>query len=169
MYDHLTDLEQSKIYTITFDVNENYNKQKIKCVKVLIKLENSIFEFSQLIEGKDQVLARLGALLETVDAYDPLPAEYEVIDCRYEAHRGPWEDATRLRRDGRLLAMGSNIECPVVAIHGDHDPHPAEGVRGPLSALLGDFSFVLLERCGHKPWIERWAKEAFFRFLGKEL
>ena len=42
MYDHLEDLKQGKIYTITFDTHESYSKQKIKCVKVLIKLENSI-------------------------------------------------------------------------------------------------------------------------------
>ena len=40
--DNLKELEEGKIYTITFDVNENYNKQKIKCIRIVIKLENSM-------------------------------------------------------------------------------------------------------------------------------
>jgi pimeloyl-ACP methyl ester carboxylesterase len=51
--------------------------------------------------------------------------------------------------------MGKNIECPVVAIHGDYDPHPADGVRIPLSNVLKDFRFILLGKCGHVPWFER--------------
>lgn len=42
MRNHLCDLEEGKIYTISFQINELYSNQKIECVKVLIKLENSI-------------------------------------------------------------------------------------------------------------------------------
>jgi pimeloyl-ACP methyl ester carboxylesterase len=121
------------------------------------------------MEGKDEALSRLGTLMSSVDAYDPLPEAQEASECSWSAHMGPWEDAARLRRDGSLLTMGRSIDCPVVAIHGDHDPHPAEAVEDPLSALLQDFRFILLERCGHKPWVERWAKEAFYLVLEREL
>jgi pimeloyl-ACP methyl ester carboxylesterase len=57
----------------------------------------------------------------------------------------------------------------VVAIHGDHDPHPAAGVQEPLSATLAQFRFILLERCGHRPWIERQARDAFYEALEEEL
>jgi len=42
MYNHLSDLEEGKIYNITFDIYEAYAQQKIKCIKILIKLKNSI-------------------------------------------------------------------------------------------------------------------------------
>lgn len=74
-----------------------------------------------------------------------------------------------MRRTGKLLELAKQIHCGVMAIHGDYDPHPAEGVREPLSAVLKDFRFVLLKQCGHKPWIERQAKEEFFRVLEREL
>jgi len=67
------------------------------------------------------------------------------------------------------LELGKRIECPVVAIHGNYDPHPAEGVERPLSAVLNNFRFVLLEKCGHSPWIERQAKEKFYEILEEEL
>lgn len=56
-----------------------------------------------------------------------------------------------------------------MAIHGDYDPHPAEGVRRPLSRVLDDFEFVLLESCGHRPWIERAARDWFYDILRQEL
>jgi pimeloyl-ACP methyl ester carboxylesterase len=115
--------------------------------------------------------ARLGALAAKTDAYDPLP-EAEAPEGGETLPRLDRADAARvlaeaqaMRASGELLEAGKQIRCPVVAIHGAHDPHPAEGVRVPLSGLLADFTFHLLERCGHKPWIERQAREAFYCIL----
>ena len=63
------------------------------------------------------------------------------------------------------LARVRRICCPVVAIHGAYDPHPAEGVEKPLSAALREFRFVLLDRCGHTPWLERHARAAFYEAI----
>jgi pimeloyl-ACP methyl ester carboxylesterase len=57
----------------------------------------------------------------------------------------------------------------VVAIHGDYDPHPAEGVRKPLTEVLEDFRFILLKKCGHTPWREQEARDDFFRILKREI
>jgi len=54
---------------------------------------------------------------------------------------------------------------PVTAIHGDYDSHPAEGVRLPLFSVLKNFQFILLEKCGHTPWNERYARDQFFGVL----
>ena len=79
------------------------------------------------------------------------------------------KDATDMRRSGRLLALATQIKCPVVAIHGDYDPHPAEGVQEPLSAALERFQFILLKQCGHRPWMERQARDKFYTVLREEL
>ena len=92
-----------------------------------------------------------------------------MVDCRADIFQGVWPAAAQLRRDGKLLELGKHIKCSVVAIHGDYDPHPAEGVQKPLSAILKDFRFILLKNCGHKPWIEQQAKEKFFQILKKEI
>ncbi len=63
----------------------------------------------------------------------------------------------------------SNINCPVAAIHGDCDPDPPDGVNLPLSQNIKDFRFTLIPKCGHKPWIEKHARDAFFVALKKEL
>jgi pimeloyl-ACP methyl ester carboxylesterase len=113
--------------------------------------------------------ARLGALLSKADAYDPMIYESPVIDYPVDVFQNVWEDATELRKSGRLLELGRQIQCPVVAIHGDYDPHPAEGVQKPLSVTLKNFRFILLENCGHIPWMEREAKDRFYTALKEEL
>lgn len=118
---------------------------------------------------KDSALARLGTLVAKTDAYDPIITDPEEIEYRGDIFQKVWEEAAEMRRTGELLARGERIKCPVVALHGDYDPHPAAGVQIPLVSALKDFHFILLKNCGHKPWIERQARDAFFQILGNEL
>jgi predicted GNAT family acetyltransferase/pimeloyl-ACP methyl ester carboxylesterase len=121
---------------------------------------------------KDALLARLGALTSLTDACDPIvdePHEFDLVACQGDLFQSVWHEAAELRRSGALLESARRLQCPVLAIHGDYDPHPADGVRRPLSAVVRDFRFVLLERCGHRPWIERQARDAFYARLEDEL
>jgi pimeloyl-ACP methyl ester carboxylesterase len=118
---------------------------------------------------KDVPFARLGALFTKADAYDPLTLDIEVMAYQYHVYQRVWGDALELRREDALLELGKKIKCPVMAIHGDHDPHPAEGVERPLVAVVKDFRFILLDRCGHLPWIERYARDRFYAVLRAEL
>ncbi len=118
------------------------------------------------------LLDRLGALASRSDAFDPITRaldNYRMVDARGTIFREVWEAAAELRRSGALLDFGRQIQCPIVAIHGDYDPHPAEGVERPLRDILRDFRFVLLKDCGHKPWLERRARDDFYRILRAEL
>ncbi len=132
---------------------------------------NSLHEIldNPAAEKKSEAFARFGALFSKADAYDPIMYESEVIDCDFDIFQSVWKEAAELRRSGELTELGGRIKCPVVAIHGDYDPHPAEGVQKPLSAILKNFRFILLANCGHKPWIERQARDEFYRILKKEL
>ncbi|MHC4599952.1 MAG: alpha/beta fold hydrolase [Planctomycetota bacterium] len=121
------------------------------------------------VEDKTDALAEFGKWMTKADTFDPLPWRDEVLAFHPDVFEKVWPEAAALRRSGELLERGREIRCPVVAIHGDHDAHPAEGVREPLSRVLGDFRFVLLPKCGHTPWIERHARDEFFRVLEREL
>lgn len=120
-------------------------------------------------QGESTAFARLGGLLSKADAYDPLRYETILIDYRLDIFQSVWKEAAELRRSGKLLELGKKITCPVVAIHGDYDPHPAEGVQKPLSAVLKDSRFILLKNGGHMPWIERQARDEFYRILEEHL
>lgn len=117
-----------------------------------------------------KALAELGRLMSKVDAYKPLPDDKEggLLEASPDVFKAVWSQADELRHNGELLNLGTKIKCPVVAIHGDYDPHQAAGVKEPLSSVLADFQFILLERCGHEPWRETWARDRFYEILKKE-
>ncbi|KPL08352.1 alpha/beta hydrolase [bacterium SM23_57] len=118
---------------------------------------------------KDTTLAQVGEMISRVDSYDPMPHDDGVLETQYRIFQSVWNAAEVLRASGRLLQLATEIRCPVTAIHGDYDPHPAEGVRKPLSNMLSDFRFILIKNCGHTPWIEKQARDEFFRVLKEEL
>ncbi|KQC03906.1 MAG: alpha/beta hydrolase [Methanoculleus sp. SDB] len=124
---------------------------------------------SPATSDKNRILARFGILISKADSYDPLPPESDAMECRYDIFQGVWEDAREMRSSGALLELGKKIRCPVVAIHGEYDPHSYKAVLYPLSPIITNFRFVLLEKCGHRPWIERYARDRFFAILGNEL
>ena len=113
--------------------------------------------------------ARFGELMDKADAYDLLPHDSELLSCSPDIYQQVWGEASKMRRSGELLQLGKKINCPVVAIHGDYDPHPAAGVKEPLYGVLKDFRFILLENCGHHPWLECQAKQQFYDILRKEI
>lgn len=118
---------------------------------------------------KNILLCRLGQLISKADSYSPISYKSEILEYQYHVFQSVWKDAEKLRDSGELLKLGKQIKCQVTAIHGDYDPHPGEGVQGPLSRVLKDFRFILLEKCGHHPWIERMARDRFYQILKKEL
>ncbi|MFC1864902.1 alpha/beta fold hydrolase [Chloroflexota bacterium] len=121
------------------------------------------------VEDRNMPMARLGKLISKADSYNPLPHDSEALECQYDIYRSVWEQARELRSSGKLLELGKRIQCPVVAIHGDYDSHLAEGIKAPLSRILKEFQFILLEKCGHYPWLERSARDRFYNILKSEV
>ncbi len=141
-------------------LNEEEEKEVLSLMEVLKSSET---------ENDSTTMTKLGKLMNKTDTYEPLPDNSETLDCQQEVFQKVWPEANELRKSGKLLELGKQIICPVVAIHGEYDPHPAEGVKGPLSDTLRDFRFIALENCGHEPWIERHAKDRFYEILEEEL
>jgi len=116
-------------------------------------------------QNKNDIFREVGELIYMADSFDPVPRENPDIKYDYNAYLRIWNEAQELRDSGKLLDAASGITCPVIAIHGDYDPHPPEGVSGPLGVRLQDFKFHLVRNCGHHPWEEKLAKEEFLSIL----
>ena len=110
-------------------------------------------------------MKRFGELSRKADTYDGDTDYPPGVTYDPEIYRSVWTEASDLRRSGQLLRSARLITCPVLAIHGIYDPHPASGVEYPLKKLLPDFTFILLDKCGHYPWMERQARDEFFTVL----
>lgn len=133
------------------------------------KEAESLYQALSIPSSSDnEGFARFGELTSQADSFDLLPEESEKVQLNLDIHRAVWDEARSLRSSGRLLEIVRRIKCPVVAIHGDYDPHPADGVKHPLSRAINDFRFVLLKKCGHYPWRERNARDMFYRILKAE-
>lgn len=118
----------------------------------------------------DELFHKLGSIMKEADSFDPIQLNpSDVIKGQYHIFNKVWPEAAKIRESGELLAVGKKINCPVIAIHGDYDPHPYQGVQIPLSTVLRNFTFILLNNCGHEPWNERQAKDQFIDFLRAHL
>ena len=123
-------------------------------------------------DAPEGALTRLGELAGKADMADPVEVEtapYATPLDGQAIYAYVWSEAAALRRDGQLFFSVCRVRCPVLAIHGDYDPTPVEGVREPLKRCGLEFRMVMLQRCGHEPWRERHAAEAFYGLLEDEL
>ncbi len=120
-------------------------------------------------ENRGEILNEFGKLMGKADSFCPIENKSYAIDFQPEVFKNCMEEINLLRTSGDLLNIGRDIKCPVIAIHGEDDPHPYEGVEKPLSNVLENFSFYLLKKCGHSPWNEKYAREDFYRILYENL
>ena len=114
---------------------------------------------------RDADLAAWGALLGAATGVDLLPEEAPAR-CDARGHRESWGDMLRLQEEGILPAALAAWRGPTLMLHGDGDPHPGEMIRDTLRAVSPHLTWIGLARCGHEPWRERGAREAFLRALG---
>jgi pimeloyl-ACP methyl ester carboxylesterase len=112
--------------------------------------------------GSDSRLRKLRDLLLPVDSVDLIEGPHELGDVDARAHDETWADMLRLQDDGTFPAAFSQIEVPVLMLHGSHDPHPGPLIRASLAAHVRRLEYVSLPRCGHYPWFERAGRDEFF-------
>lgn len=130
-----------------------------KRIKILLNKLNQEF-----IENKEETLDEFKTILSKADHFKPLSDDTS-IQFNERIYNKIWTEASKLRKSGKLLRQAESIAVDVVAIHGEYDPHPYQGVKEPLENHLKNFEFILLKACGHKPWIEKEAKDEFLRRL----
>ncbi|WP_016777559.1 alpha/beta fold hydrolase [Anaerophaga thermohalophila] len=132
------------------------------------KAERLIYEIESGSIDKE-VLKAFGHLMTRADSYDYDKNVQDTVDLDMEIYQSVWPEASKLRNSNELVRFADGIRCPVVAIHGEYDSHPADGVEKPLSERLPHFKMIRLEKCGHVPWKERQATNKFFQILKEEI
>lgn len=116
---------------------------------------------------KEKAFVQLFNLVQQADAYDLLPHPNDLVVVRPHLYDSVWEGMESLRDTGELAAFGRKITCPVVAIHGDYDPRPADGIKNVLKKYVPTAQFILLNKCGHYPWYEAQSRGEFYKVLGE--
>jgi pimeloyl-ACP methyl ester carboxylesterase len=166
-----------KIILISSGSFEDEYASKINDTRLSRLSENDVAELNKLKEelnsfdtkDKKEIFKKFGDLNSKADYFKPIIFSDDIIEYQPDVFKTVMREALYLRKSGKLHRMAGRLNCPVVAIHGDYDPHPYKGVEEPLSKVIKDFRFVLLKDCGHYPWNEVNAKEKFYDTLKNEI
>lgn len=119
----------------------------------------------QAIPDPDARLAAKGALLGALYDVDPLEADGDSIPADAQGGEETWQDMLRLQAEGIYPAAFAAIDAPALMLHGDDDPHPGRMIHASLRQWMPQIEYLGWARCGHSPWLERGAREEFFRAL----
>lgn len=158
----------------SFDERYNFNLTNLRLSRLSEENRKEALEIinwmNHATEDNPAKMKRFSELMELADFYDCEEVIDEATEFQYDIFQSVWKEADKMRRFGELMQYGKKIKCPVIAIHGNYDTHPALGVEEPLSKLLKkNFRFIGLDQCGHYPWKEKHAKDKFFEILETEL
>ena len=105
---------------------------------------------------------------EMTDNYRPDPARegYPPAEpFNMPAHKETWTDMIRCQDQGKYPGAFSAVASPVLMLHGDYDPHPGKSTRNLLKLYIPHLEYHEFERCGHSPWIEKYAQDEFFKVM----
>ncbi|MBN1436680.1 MAG: alpha/beta hydrolase [Sedimentisphaerales bacterium] len=148
----------------TFDIESRKKLNRTREERLGKTFDQAFQELSrQYPDDPDQAIAALGRVIKSIDAYQLIQHtdQFPAIKCDAQAHRQTWQDMLRLQQQSIYPQTFSNITCPAIMIHGDHDPHPGEMIYANLKKHIPQLELILLARCGHYPWLEQHAHQQF--------
>lgn len=124
--------------------------------------------FTRLINNlaTDEDMTKIPKVFEKSDNYCLIDNELHKADkTDSEMHNRVWREAAELRTNGKVLTTFKNIKSKIYLIQGAIDPHPTNGVIMPLKEHGVSCETYILEKCGHSPYMEKYAKDKFYRIL----
>jgi pimeloyl-ACP methyl ester carboxylesterase len=105
---------------------------------------------------------------EITDVYELDPDKTENPEAEpfdMNAYTETWNDMLRCQQEGIYPQSFASIKSPVIMLHGTYDPHPGKMIRDNLKHYIPQLEYHEFEKCGHAPWIEKYAKGDFFRVM----
>lgn len=127
---------------------------------------NAIFQRLVNNQATKEDMEKIPAVFDQSDNYCLENRELHKADeTDNEMHNRVWSEAAQLRTNGDLISAFKNIKSKLYLIQGEKDPHPAKGVIIPLQENGVECEAYILEKCGHSPFMEKYAKEEFYKIL----
>ena len=152
----------------TFDATTRTRMKEILTARAPNSLQQDLAQARAVATDPGDLFMRCYRLTRDLFVYSkakpwPEKDEFEPFDA--QAHRETWEDMMRLQTDGTYPRAFSTIKSPVLMLHGAYDPHPGIMIRNSLIRFIPHLKYHAWERCGHSPWLERFARGSFFSAL----
>ncbi|MBQ7774610.1 MAG: alpha/beta hydrolase [Lachnospiraceae bacterium] len=128
--------------------------------------DSAIFKRLVNNQATDADMEKIPKVFEKSDNYCLENRELHRADkIDSEMHNSIWGEAAKLRTNGELLKAFKQIKSNIVLIQGENDPHPVRGLTIPLKENAIGCETYILEKCGHSPFMEKYAKESFYKIL----
>jgi len=125
--------------------------------------------FSKIAKNEEIDMSYFGKLMAKMDSYELSHYEDELLSFDAKGYQMLMDELRILRKSGALLKMSRTVHAEVVVIHGKEDPHPYEGIIEPFDEAGISYRVHLIERCGHAPWCEKYARDEFYQIIKMEL
>jgi pimeloyl-ACP methyl ester carboxylesterase len=125
----------------------------------------TIARIAQTEKDPNRRLAARGRVMTRVYGYDVDDGQGDVAVVDAVAHEQTWTDMVRLMNQGIYPAAFVTIRCPVLMLHGEVDPHPGRLTSDDLRRYIPHLEYREFAKCGHSPWLERQAREDFFKAI----
>jgi pimeloyl-ACP methyl ester carboxylesterase len=153
----------------TFDTASRHTYKRILAERLGADIDRRINALADDHPDPGERLAAAGRLIDPACNLDPVDDGPRYDQCDMQTNRDTWRDMLRCQDRGIYPAAFARIDSPVLMLHGDYDPHPGPMIRDHLKPYLPDLEYVELPHCGHDPWRERHAHQAFFTALRRWL
>lgn len=128
--------------------------------------DGAIFQRLCNNQATDEDMAKIPKVFEKSDNYCLENWDLHRADkTDSQMHNMVWEEAAKRRTNGTLLTSFKKIQSKLFLLQGEIDPHPAKGVIVPLQENGVKCESYVLEKCGHSPFMEKYAKEEFYKRL----
>lgn len=118
-------------------------------------------------DQKNAAFTQIVEIFHTTDSYAPLETTTHSTSINTAQYESVWGQAAAMRQRGKFVHLLNMITCPITVIQGDYDPHPIKGIRRLLEKR-DNTRIIILPKCGHTPWIEKYAQDKFYRILKEE-
>lgn len=130
---------------------------------------NEAIRLKELLKSEAEIsITEIEELFYKCDNCSPLPNDIvnqHITTVDYKMNQLVWEEAAKMRTNGELYTLISQIKCPLYLIHGECDPHPFEGVVNPLKFNGITYSEYVLPRCGHSPFYDQEWSTKFYSII----
>jgi pimeloyl-ACP methyl ester carboxylesterase len=148
----------------TFDRASRRTFEETVIARTDAVMRRQLAEAEAMADADRRLIARI-AILAPAYSHDLVTSdlEFESVDAR--ANRETWNDMLRLQEAGVYPRALAAIRAPVLMLHGAVDPHPGTQICESLRPFLPQLEYREWPACGHYPWLERDAYEAFFETL----
>jgi pimeloyl-ACP methyl ester carboxylesterase len=156
----------------TFDASSRARMKEILRERTSAELQDQLARITAVTSDAADLHMKRYKLTRDLSVYDraepwPEREEFEPLDVR--AHQETWDDMMRLVSDGTCPGAFTRIRSDVLMLHGDYDPHPGPMIYESLRPFIRTLEYREFARCGHSPWLERFARAEFFSTLKKWL